>query len=82
MSRSSEFESTDRYMSGWVASCVTGNGRVFVTDDGDLTQSLSHAAHRRWASEADALVEFYSTRANKSVDPSGFEAVRVAEVLS
>ena len=50
-----DFESGDRYMSGWVATCVHNGTRFFAANDGTFTDRLDRAAWRRWGSEADLL---------------------------
>lgn len=53
--KTSRHEAGDRYMSGWVATCVHNGTRFFVNEAGAYTDCLSRAAWRRWASEADKL---------------------------
>lgn len=53
--RTSEYEADDRWMSGWVASCVHNGTRIFVTDEGVYTDRIERAAWRRYWSEADRV---------------------------
>lgn len=74
--KASEHEATDRWMSGWVATCTHNGTRFYATDAGTFTDLLPRAAWRRWASEADALA------AAAAVPGFPMQAERVAEVLA
>lgn len=76
MKTTSEHDAGDRYMSGWVATCVHNGTRFFATDDGLLTDDLGRAAWRRWGSEADAVA------ASASCPGFPLEAETVAAVKS
>lgn len=52
-----DFEATDRYMSGWVATCVHNGTRFYATDDLLYSDDIRRAAWRRYPSEADRLAE-------------------------
>ena len=71
----SEYESGDKYLSGWVASCVHNGTRFYVTEEGTFTDRLARAAWRRWGSEADKLARA------EAVYGFPMQAERVAEVL-
>lgn len=51
-----DFESTDRYMSGWVVTVEIDGRPWYVADSGGLTPQVRAAAWRRWASETAGLV--------------------------
>lgn len=57
MKMTSEHDAGDRYMSGWVATCIHNGTRFFVTEDGTYTDCLRRAAWRRWPSEADRVAQ-------------------------
>lgn len=78
-----DFDATDRYMSGWVISCVKGTVRFFVTDEGLPTDMLSRAAWYRW--EADAREDATTTRnqwARSGERGFDWQPMRTAEALS
>jgi hypothetical protein len=74
--RTSEYEAGDRWMSGWVASCVHNGTRIFVTEEGRFTTRADDAAWHRYWSDADRLA--------RATAVAGFpmEAETVAAVAS
>jgi hypothetical protein len=71
-----DHEAGDKYMSGWVATCVHNGTRFFATEDCTYTDRIARAAWRRWGSDADKLA--------KTASVYGFVMVaeRVAEVIA
>jgi len=53
MSRIEDYESIDRYMSGWFISCVKDGTRFYMTAPGTATDMLTRAAWFRWGDDAE-----------------------------
>jgi len=71
-----DHEATDKFMSGWVATCVHNGTRFYATEDLTFTDRLARAAWRRWGSEADKVAN------SASVYGFYMKAERVAEARS
>lgn len=71
-----DFEATDKYMSGWVATCGES---LYMTEAGGLSPLLRNAAWRRWGGEVESLVRSLREALPAGVNP---EAVPVAEALA
>lgn len=82
-----DYDSTDRYMSSWVVSCVHNGTRFYLTDDGMASDRLDRAYTARWEDTAYRTAESAKDErhaADGSPVWAGFDwqPVRVAEVMA